>query len=804
MAQLPEFTKTEKIEPSATPLPVSGQLREVGEANFLSTLGADIGMRAGIARSEMAGIRMGKTPSGDLLPAINKSDEAFGNAYRTTANAVLTNQGTQLLNQSLNTVAAAGKMTPQVLASFEDNMQKGIDAIVAQAPSVDQEVLRNNLTAQYLNTQGKLHAKLIQQQKDDIKDNFAVYSSNTNTQIFDLSMSGDKEAAQSLYETYRASAQQMVDNGLISNLDRETLLKSARINMMTGDEFSKAQAAKERGELDIFLSEFGKKPPEGMSQSEWIEVGGKLLELVNYQTLTDSKNQSLLVSEGSLRIAQGEVTEETLLRFKTQMTPENYNKFLTSYTIDQQRRKDSAEKVQYVFDNWNKPGALALAENGAINKAYDAQWKSVAQQSGLDDWTAKTLTASTLPVKIPDYIDELNAKAISGIPQDMTEALHGMQSLNAKTPASLEGFNETSRNMLSVYSVARAGGQDDVVAANTAVKAVLEVDETEANRRKQIWMNISVATFGERDVNLKSKVFNMLGVKASEVEDEIGTALRFKELYRVNYYATGNQEAAKKTTLDQIKASHGYTMVNGKKQFVHLPIERVMDITPTELPFVYKQMNNQVELQLKGFNELYNKKQSDFKYEFTKTEVIDDAKYLDAQQKLGTLMQDTNMTRELLLGASRSRLGKNAGKINDIVALQKIVRQYENPGRPIITRTYRDGTKQDFYLNIYSQSGGDLYAGLPIYNVVLEDMSGEVQEFIGADGYNGRNVLFAPNKDKFVNDYITTMEIQAAGGNTAMLEAKQKFDDHLRKAKETVESKRLESDVTITNDNGEG
>lgn len=806
MADIPEYQRTEKLTPATIPQPFSAAGREIAaNSNVLSNIGSDLALKAAVARSELAGIKYGKNPQGDLLPAITESDKAFHEAYRNTAMATLSLQGDELLNKSLVTLSSANKLTPGLIDSFNANVASGFESIASQAPSQDREKLSQNLSASLLAADTKLRAKMIAQQKEDLKDNFAAYASETNSQIFDLSSLGAEEDSKKLLASYEASVREQMQSGLLSRLDGETLLKTSRVTYLTGREFEKAQRAMDNNTLDTFLSDYAKAPPEDMTPTEWVEVGTKLLTLVGLQDRAEQKNQSTLVSEGSLRIARGQVTNEFLLRAQSEMTPDNYNRFLTNLTISQQKEKGDFEEINKVMQNWSKPGVLSHAKDKAVNSAYDLIWQDMQSQSGVDEWTAKTLTAASGVIPVPAYIEELNAKALSGVPNEMQEALTGMKSVNSNRPGNLKGLSDDAKNMLTIFSQSRAGGQDEIVAAETATKAVLEVDETESNRRATEW-NIKSASsdmFGDKNQKLQKFAFKQLGVSESNLVDPVGTALNYKNALKNNFYALGNMSAAITKTNEEFNASHDFTYVNGKKKYVFLPVERVLGITKNQLPFVYPQIQSQTQMQVERFNKLYDSKQSDFKYEFASTEIISPEKYTEAKAKLEKILSETSEISETILGGLRLAKGKDAGKINEIIDLKKIVASYETPGRPIITRVDRDGTRTDFFLNIYAQGEGDLYNGLPVYNVLLESLAGETQEFIGANGLLGRSVLYVPDIESFTKDYSTYLQISNSGGAAAQKDMQNKFNEHLRRAKEKIDS-RLSQDVNIVSMSEDG
>ena len=182
---------------------------------------------------------------------------------------------------------------------------------------------------------------------------------------------------------------------MLSKTDGQELIKTARINLLTGREYNKAQLAIQNKTIDTWISEWGKNPPEDLSPSEFVSVGENVLKLLSFSDQLEARNQALLVSDGNLARAVGAVGTETLQRFKQEMTPKNYKDLLRGVLIDNQKRANSQNTIQYAMDNWSDAGKFALAEDKAKNAAYDSLWKGLQKEYGYDEWTAKALVADS-------------------------------------------------------------------------------------------------------------------------------------------------------------------------------------------------------------------------------------------------------------------------------------------------------------------------------------------------------------------------------------------------------------------------
>lgn len=787
MVELPEYKRSEQLQPATSDVGfLKAAERQASAGNLLTNIGADIGLRAGIARSEQAGIELGKNPHGDLLPAMNKTDEAFQKAYRTTAQATLTLQGEELLSKGLTTINQANKLTPELIENFSNTMQKGMNEIASNAPQMDREAINQNLKLGLITAEGKLQGKLATQNKEELKDNFAAYSQTTTSTIFDVTISGDEAGGRQLFENYKKTVLAQIESGLLSHLDGQSLINTARTTYLTGREFAKAQDAQAKGELDTFLSEYGKKKPDDMSPTEWVQVGKDLLNLINFQDTADAKNQALLVSEGNLRIADESVTQDDVARYREQMTQKNFNNFMTSYLIDQKRKKDNDEQVQFALDNWSNAGALANVDRKAIDKAFQVQYRDLQQKTGMDEFTAKTLTQAAASTPVTAFINELNAMALSGTAESREAARNAIKTINQQKPGNLKGLSDDAQNLLLMFDMARQGGQDINQANETATKAVLDIDKAELERRNTIWTTIEDKVTKGNGTWAKTAKSD-LGLSSNVIVDDVALGVAYKAALKSSFISIGNLETAKAKANQYIMATHDVTKANGKEQFVFKPIERVLGITNKQLPFVYRQVSEQVNAQVEAFNKLYESGQSDFKYELVESSKISFEEYTKTQDELKKALENTDEFKELILGAAEARLGRIHKPIYDIVALKAKIASYEQPGLPQIKRVYRHGEPEVFSLNIYAN---DLTAinGMQVYDVMLQGTdSDKPEEFIGANNMLGRSVFYIPNETKFREDYIKYIETSNSGDAKAVKEMQEQLKEHQRKAKERIE-----------------
>jgi hypothetical protein len=776
MAEIPELGNNEKFQPSATQQPFGAAGRELGAAgNLMSAFGADIANKASINRSELAGINLGRDPQGDLLPAFTTADKAFNEAYRSTANATLTLKGSELLAKGINTLEQQPKLSSGMISSFEKNNLEGIEDIVAQSPSQDKESLRNNLSAQLLVTKSKLDSKLAAEQKQDVVDTFAQYTQQTFLDLFDIAsdpVNGGAKVAIKMLGEYKQNVKDQVEAGYLSKTAGDQAINTAEIQFISGRENAKLQEAIDGGTEDEFLNNWFNMN-KALEPTQQIEVSKNLLSYMQLRDQAEARKQSMIVSEGRLRLATGTTDQEFIDRANREMTPVHFNEFLSSLAISQQKEKQSAAEIKFVNDNWNNPAALSGADAKTINAAWLQNSVKLAKDTGVDLDTAKVLTAAGATIPIPAMIAEINANATSGIPGAMEAAIKARDTINLSRPGNLRGVNEDALNMIAAFDDAKRGGQNPVMAAETATKSVLAIDKATIDLRGIQWKNIKENTWYayDKDGKLNSSIFAQTNTKASDYDNPADYALRFQATLEKNFIALGKLETALKRTTEEMTWDE--TRANGKKQFVEKSLEKYLGITEQQLPFVHKQILEQSKEQAMAFNELYATGSSDFKYEFNDPVRPTLAEYKQATADLAALREKGRKSGGTWSAGFQDKKNK----------YETIINSFDKPGRPTVTRVYKDGVRETFFLNTYldkSIKQGDQ----EVWQVKLEDNTGMVTEFIGVNGNLRRAVFYVPNKYGVVKDHVQFLEESTGEYANALNKARGNFE---QKVKERIQ-----------------
>lgn len=785
MAELPEFKKTEKLDADKQPQPFGSSFRQLGKSsNLVSSIGSEIALRSAVARSEIAGFELGKNPQGDLLPALTKSDEAFHNAYRTQASATLSLQAQQLISSSLATIGKQPKINQQMIDEFDKNVSIGLEEIISLAPTADQAELRNTFGLQLMQTQGKLQSKMIEQQKADALINFNTYNQATTESIFDLSVDGDPESASKILAELEKKNLDMADSGYISKLQALNNFKSARVSYLTGKYYGKAISSGK--EVDQFLNDFSQNKPKEMSNSEWVSVGKNMVGLFKQKDKLELKHQSDLTAEFDLRLENDQITQEFLNKSEEEMTPNNFSRSLTKLTKKLNKGQSDKSKINMVAANWGNAGILSQMDNKHINQYWADASATMAEENEIDLWTAKTLMAATTDgTQVPAFIDELEAYTKSQNPESVQKALSAFQSMKQMNPSGLSGMTKDSRGLITAIKLGLDGGNDLAISIQAGQKMIVDVDESERKKRSENWKSLSKEMFGANDKKLVSTTLKEIGVKDKDMMlDTLGFSLMYKDMLEANYNLFGNMEAAKKHTKEAIEMRpYGFTAINSKKidtvggnfstpknEFVSRPLEPYFGI-PVGDPSAYL-IHEQISEQTLDQIETFNKRNSDkfgFRYEFE-----DDIPIPTRENYEKAMKERDRLVDKALKTGNSNEIVKQMQDVN------KVIRNFEYGDRKILKRIYDDGREERFSLGVYDLVTQDTYDGKPVYNVKLINASGGVENFLGADGFGSKPILYVPNTDKFDQRYIEEIESSEKDGRKYMMKLNKAFRNEKR------------------------
>jgi hypothetical protein len=778
--EVPTIQQTEKVEANISPLNFGAAAREYASAaNIGTAIGSQLALSAATKRAELDGIEFGKNPQGDLLPAFTKVDEAFNNAYRQQAKATIAMQADQMISNNLNTLNQSNRLSPELIADFNDNAVTGMDSLVALAPKEDQEHLRNAIASQIMQSNEKLSNKLLEQQRADQLDNYNNYATQSSINMFNAGADGNDADARRILADIEASNNIAAETGLISKTDATKANEAARINYLTSREYSNALTAMKNKTLPQFLTDFGKHPPKDMSANEYVQVTRGLLQLVNLQENTDARTQSLLMSEANVAIQMEQMTGAQLSELKNNLDPENWNKVLVNYSIQAQKKQKALDSRQFIFNNMGNAGALANVSTEDLEGAFTSMVNKTLQDNpGMDPYAAKSFVAQSIAKPVPSYIKETNAKATSGNPQSMQQALTAVKSLGTTYPASADGLTQDARNMLTKYESA-LGSFDPATAAKIAQDDVLNVDETKRKNRKEkldlIHKSVFKSTVNDPSKSLIRGAYKLSGLDPMDSSDPIGFAQMVKDTFDTNYLALGDQNDAITRTNEQIKLRYAKSKANtiGRQKALieNFPVDKALGAPEQSMPLIH----NMVAEAAFPYMQKFNAGSPVYEYRFKDKTFVTSIEYLAAKKAEKDLVFSFSADQDT--SAIRSKL-KEA---------RSIIKSYENMDRPMVIRKDKTtGQEEEFFLGTSLQNDGTLN-GNAVYDIKLINMNGRMQEFLGMSTIKG--AYFIADKNKFNYNMLNFQEALVSGGKAPVKDTQELLQNEAQKRTQFVINK---------------
>lgn len=818
MAEIPVFENREQVE---TNLGVTGFAEAASKSeSLLSVAGNALATGAAMQQAEIEGIRSGANPDGRTPLVITASDQQFYNAYRNQANASLTLQASTLINSGIAELQKAPKLTPELLESFNNNVQSGLENIIQAAPAVDRERLRVNLSAEMLQTNNKLQTRLLEQQQAEMADTHGLYVAQATENIFSFSAEGDDESAAQALSDLVQSNQQAVDNGIMTAKAAWASDDAAYIQYLTGKEFKKANEARINGKLSDYLEEFSKGPRDGMTEAEWVKVGSNLLKLVGQQDRLSSKYQSELWAQGMRAIADGSINQDMINHLEKNMDPVSFDQFMVSYLGSSNKAAQQQARVDFIIGNKKNPTVLADATPTDLNAAWTQEYRNkMLADENIDEWTAKVLSASEFASSIPDFINQVSALSKTGDATSIEAALWARDTVNNQSPLGMSTLDKQADAVLDTYKDV-VGFMGKEKAAEYATKKILGTDAREEEALKLQSAKVQQKYFGSSHTptgqlnGLERGASKITGHDISKFRYPEQVAVNVKKMFLANFELYKDEAQAIERTRKEFNAMYGLSSVNSatrtlfgnpRKFYELYPIEQVMayqnvPLDENSLTFVHAQIAQQAQEYVNQANQAIEGSGIGVKYSIVNPPEVSLEDYKAAKAELEKEIKASPSTSTFLFGDAPSHLPKE--KRRKINALRETIRIFENPGKSMMQVTYDNGAPPDNYLmTITADDRVDNFASRPVYNVGFQDLSGVTIQPINLAGFGSQRMLYIPNPEA-LSESISNM-IAASGDSPARSVRTIQRNLKIRADREKARASLIEKGLTTgTHDSG--
>ncbi len=761
MAEIPVLQPKEKINTQVAIPDVQGSTYL--QPSVWATLGTQVAQSTAIQMATNRGYELGQTPQGELLPPITKTDEAFVKAYSAQAQTTLGLQAQKMMNQSQLELLKLNKLSPGDIATYEQNMTQGFQSILENAPSTIRPELANQFSQSLLNSTNQLNTKYIKQQKEDQLNQFKNYTQNTMESVYTNSVLGvDNKDSLKRFDDY---IQANVEQGLITQIEADTLKKSINLTDMTGMYINGALEAKQTGELETYLSDLGnlKNKPDQVNLTDWMSITDNVYKYLQKVGRLEDANVSAKITRIENDIYSNTVDAQDLIDLQNdpQVTQAQFNRVMGM--LNKRRNTQSAKdlRINALMNNTGDLEVFARSKEEDINAVYDQQLNAQLQK-GASLKQAKVNLASQFAGPIPVLSKTLNLAFRQGDQNGMFEAAEIITAMTNRGEVSkLNLSNETIAGYVAFKNMQEATGNVDI-----ASKAAYDTVYNKTNDQR-VANNLQYKEYEKSHLNKpaqrKSLAKEILGFStfpglASDIQNEqtmINTAVKaFEQFYK---WGNGNIENAKESAKIAMSRNYGETNYNGRRQFVFAPLEKIAGVGFDATPVIQRQALEQLAPQLEATKKAFDEGKAN---EYYRIKNPDDYNWEEKAADVRELYNKINETKGRKVAAGELIENfQNQDKLNRqyLKALKELntmkkgkpieVEMVQRNGKPI---TYRAEFVADSLLSFGTDVANPVVGP---YVLTLVNEKNVPQPMLTSNAFNQQRIAFIPDISRIKSDY---------------------------------------------------
>lgn len=624
---LPTLERQTTVKESTHPDIQSAGQQLAASNNLMSTIGAQVAQAANTQMAKQLGYEAGKNPHGDIGLQLTEFDKHFAESYNTQANSVLTLQGQKLLNDAHLEMSKAPRITPELIASTQKQLDVGLKNIANNAPTAIKGQLEATFASQTLHQVSQYNEKMFTQDREDSKNNLTNASEIHIKQANELSMSGDYGGGL----LHEQAAIQAADNGLKNRYytpeQARTIKESATKSRLAGMWIHEADIAESRNKLPEFLKVY-ESDTHGMTHEQHQYVGQAILNHFNQKKQLKAENENILAQQmvNDIALDPALVTPTRIQDFKDNVSRLKGEQIEFKWIQALKKKQTDNSAQTNLMQNWGDARAQANAGPKLQNSTFNELVKNAMTRDknlSLDD--AENQVAGSAGSTIPIFTDSLKAKLWSGDPAQMDSAARQINSLKATHQGhALRGLNDGDNALFAQYEALR-NPADPTVGAKLVIENAQNLDPAVLKVTQAKWAtNVDVHT-RQAKTDVDDWVLNKFGLaKQSSIFHPFRNS--FSDPFLATHYSAdilnkyksfyemtrGNDTVATKMTQEYVDNNYGQTAINGRKDWTLHPIEQTLGFTTNDgIPFIQKDILRQMEQPLKDLKESYDRKATD-------------------------------------------------------------------------------------------------------------------------------------------------------------------------------------------------
>ena len=595
------YHRTETVQPTSMPNFQSAITNYAADTNWLSFVGSAVAARASDAVAQKIGGEMGKNPQGDIGPIFTDFDKTMKASYNTQAQATLGLKANKLINDSYVQTAAAPRVTPSLIASTNQSIQKGLQNILKNAPDEIKPRMEMQFGNAMLQQSSELSTRMIREQKEDQRNNTAYASDMNKQHAYSFALNGKEKADQAAVENTRRLNEASYNSRLITKEDAKANVDAARQSYLSGKMVNEYNNAKDK---EAYLKSIADKKPDYLSDSDYMSVTNNLMQYVNHQDALRSQDQQLRLAKFSVSLAQNPMApdmQSQIQDLKNNVSPEAFEKAHLSYISALEKFNRDNGDLSNALTSWNDPSSFSRLSEKGVNKAFDMmvnQRIQSGQTQGrpISREDAEIEVAASAGGVVPVFTKSINNKMASSNPVNIESGGRQIDRLTEMNAGNaLRGITAESKAVYTKYQALR-DSMEPTKAAQLAYETVYNQDPAMIKANNEKWTNFlttkkpsgqSADVFALKEVGLDTGNMRSPTVYGNDILEEYKTYFTM---------LNGDQQNAKKMLEESVRQNYGDTMINGTRETTKHPIEKVLNLPNSSIGVVQQDIAEQLQI----------------------------------------------------------------------------------------------------------------------------------------------------------------------------------------------------------------
>lgn len=599
--------------------------------SVMAQVGAQVASSATMRLMNEKGLELGKDPNGNLpiLP-INDYLKQLNQSYDAQAQATLSLRAQDVINKANEEMANNPSLSSADIQGYQATLKDTLTDIAKLAPTGIRENLENSFGSTLQNNTHQYVLKMNAQQIKETAEKQFAYSDSEQRKMQEAGINGDEYQREDAYLNALATYQSLKESRQLSQPEYDAKVRELDIIYQQSKMLNEAFAAeKKHGNegIEKYLAHMDEKKPDGMTYADYSIAMQGVTTAIAQRQQRKASNQSMIMSEAITNTAlTGQPPSvQQAMAMKNELTTQQFNETMLriNSALTQKNAKMTAEDKLYADrmngESWYE--ANPKAQKVVFDRmVMDEQNAARAKGQSLSEIQAMTNVAKTVPIPTNAYHDRLGHKISSGSPQEAMEAAFAYQSMSGgdfQDAAKVNGMDSKAKVAAAMLNLNASNN----LSPDEKVSLARKLAYTRTNEEiKNI--QSSYGRFQQDTLSTKSQVNKFVSsftgvVDSTQIHESNSLAYDIISTHKKFYELAGsNEDLAKQLTQEYVNNHYGYTQINGRKEYVLNPTERVIGRdTSSAAQLIQEDAAQEIASQLELNNARYDEGTSDIKYE---------------------------------------------------------------------------------------------------------------------------------------------------------------------------------------------